>query len=414
VSTIFIDMTLRNAIRRILREATAPEGTGVMPAGGFAGTGVAPAAGGEATAPIAALQARARTPQALPTRLPPGPVEIYNKQVDRVAQKAAKALGMMELKYLAKSKRTYGAVAYKAISPNYMNVVIKIAPEHELQGYYKVDEIKQTMPEDVARHLPVIYKLTNMKKLGIEWTKENPNDQEQNLGIIVMEELDTLPYPIFDMIKSPPAADDFVLEVFLNDDILFGGFIEKYLISQQVSNVIEKFLNEAKPGYDLGDIEEVKTALRERLVLLRNFKYPRFEPSMFKRADLKKQKQRADILMPQIKRLIQQALARFSPGIELISDPVTELASEFSADLTGQARAIPLEPSQGGHFGIMSDAGILNDFKKSIKYMMNRGIFVSDLHANNLMIRPLTGEIVIADLGHFELEQNLPNAGSPI
>jgi hypothetical protein len=31
-----------------------------------------------------------------------------------------------------------------------------------------------------------------------------------------------------------------------------------------------------------------------------------------------------------------------------------------------------------------------------------------------MMIRPLTGDIVIADLGHFELEQNLPNAGSPI
>ena len=58
----------------------------------------------------------------------------------------------------------------------------------------------------------------------------------------------------------------------------------------------------------------------------------------------------------------------------------------------------------------MSDTGALNDFKKAIKYMMNHGIFVSDLHANNLMIRPMTGEIVIADLGHFESEKNLPQS----
>ena len=395
-------MTLRNVIRQILREATAPEGTGVMPMGGFEGTGVAPAAP-EATAPIPALQARRQGP-VQPT-VSPG--EAYNKQVNRVAQKVAKALGMMEVQYLAKSKREYGAIAYKAISPNYMNVVIKIAPEHELQGYYKIEEIKQSMPEEVAKHLPLIYKLTNMKKLGVEWPKEQPNEPERNLGVIVMEELETLPGPIFDLIKSPPAADDFVLEVFLNDDILFNGFIEKYLVTQQVNNMIEKFLNEAKPDYDLSDIESVKSALKERLFLLRNFKYPRFEPSMFRRADLKKQGQRVDILKPQIKRLVQQALKRFNPGIELISDHVTELANEFGADLMSQARAIPTEPSQGGQFGIMSDAGMLNDFKKAVKYMMNHGIFVSDLHANNLMIRPTTGEIVIADLGHFENEKDL-------
>ena len=134
-----------------------------MPAGGFEGTGVAPAAP-EATAPIPALQARRQAP----VQQAATPGETYVKQVNRVAQKVAKALGMMEVQYLAKSKREYGAIAYKGISPNYTNVVIKIAPEHELQGYYKIEEIKQAMPEEVAKHLPLIYKLTNMKKLGVE------------------------------------------------------------------------------------------------------------------------------------------------------------------------------------------------------------------------------------------------------
>ena len=403
-------MTLRNVIRRMLKEATAPEGTGVMPVGGFEGTGVAPAAP-EATAPIPALQNRARAPAPVGPP-PPSPGEVYAKQVDRVAQKVGRALGMMEVQYLAKSKRDYGAFAYKGISPNYMNVIIKIAPEHELQGYYKIEEIKQTMPESVAKHLPHIYKLTNMKKLGVEWPKEHPTESDRNLGIIVMEPLDTLPGPIFDLIKSPPAADDFVLETFLNDDILFNGFIEKYLVSSQTQQAVESFLNDAKPNYDAADVEAVKTALKERLMLLRNFKYPRFVPSLLSRVDFKKPTQRVNLLKPQIKRLVHQALKRFAPNIELISDVVETLSDDFSYELTTNSRAIPTEPSQGGKFGVMSDSNLLADFKRAIKYMVNHGIFVSDLHANNLMIRPESMDIVIADLGHFESDANLRGPGT--
>ena len=68
----------------------------------------------------------------------------------------------------------------------------------------------------------------------------------------------------------------------------------------------------------------------------------------------------------------------------------------------------------GQQFGVMSSSKLLTSLRNAIKYMTDHGIFVSDLHGNNFMLRPETGDIVIADLGHFELEQNLPNAGSPI
>lgn len=396
-------MTLRNAIRRLIREASAPEGTGVAPRGGFEGTGVAPM-GGDATAPL--------PPNRAPSPLEAKPRDSYRNQVDRVAQKVAKALGMMEVQYLARSKRDLGAIAYKAISPNYMNVIIKIAPEHELTGYRKIEEIKQTLPESVAKHLPHVYKLTNLKKLGIEWPKESYFDEDRNLGVIVMEALETLPGPIFDLIKNPPAANDFVLETFLNDEILFNDFIEKYLVSPEVHQTVEKLLNDVKPGYDLGDIEAVKTAIKERLMLLRNFKYPRFIPSLLNRVDFKKPTNRVNTLKPQIERLIHQALQRFAPNIELISDPVVELGQEFSDSLLHNTRAIPTEPSQGGKFGVMSDSKLLADFKRAVKYMTDHGVFVSDLHANNLMLRPETMDIVIADLGHFEQEQDLGSAPS--
>lgn len=408
---IFNIMTLRNVIRSMLKEAEAPERTGVAPRGGFERTGVAPP-GADATAPIPALQARRGPLSARVAANLPDPTAVYRDQVDRVAQKVGKALGMMEIRYLARSKRVYGAYAYKAISPNYMNVIVKISPEHELAGYQKIEEIKQSLPADVAKHFPRIYKITNLKKLGIEWPKADPSDDDRNLGVIVMEALEELPGPVFDLIKQPPAADDFVLEVFLNDTVLLNDFIEKYLITQQVHNVIESFLDDAKPDYTVADIEDVKTAIKDRLMLLRNFKYPRFEPSILNRVDFRKPTQRIAALKPQIKRLVHQALGRFNPGIEMIDDTVTTLANEFSDEIVNQDRAIPTEPSMGGRYGVMSGTNMLTSFKRAVKYMTNHGIFVSDLHANNLMLRPESMDIVIADLGHFEQENNLPPAPS--
>ena len=390
-------MTLRQVLRLMIREAS-----------GFEGTGVMPLQGGEATVPLTAQQAAVARQPVKTAR------DHYKDKVDHVAQKVAKRLGLMEIRYIARSKRDMGALAYSAIGPSYMNVIVKLAPEHELAGYSKIEEIKQTLPPEVAKHFPVVYRLTNLKKLGIEWPKESPYEADVNLGVIVMEPLEEIPQQIFDLIKFAPAADDFVLETFLKDPVLLNDLIEQSLISREVSQSVEKFLSTAKPDYDLADIEHVKTAIKEQLMLLSNSMYPRFEPSMFQRADLKKVTQRIKLLKPKIDRLVQKALKRFDPGIELISDAVQEIAKDFSETLGNQARGIPKEPSMGQQFGVMSNSSLLTSLKNAIKYMTDHGIFVSDLHGNNFMLRPETGDIVIADLGHFELEKNLPNASASI
>jgi len=390
-------MTLRQVLRLMIREAS-----------GFEGTGVMPLQGGEATAPFTAQQTAVARQPVKTAR------DHYKDKVDHVAQKVAKRLGLMEIRYIARSKRDMGAVAYSAIGPNYMNVIVKLAPEHELTGYSKIEEIKQTLPPEVAKHFPVVYRLTNLKKMGIEWPKETPYEVDVNLGVIVMEPLEEIPQQIFDLIKFAPGADDFVLETFLKDPALLNDLIEQSLVSRAVTQSVEKFLSTAKPDYDLADIEQVKTAIKEKLMLLSNFMYPRFEPSMFNRADLKKVSQRIKLLKPNIERLVQKALRGFDPGIELISDIVQEISRDFSETLSNQARGIPKEPSMGQQFGVMSNSRLLTSIKNAIKYMTEHGIFVSDLHGNNFMLRPASGDIVIADLGHFELEQNLPNASGSI
>ncbi len=409
--TILIGMTLRQVLRLMIKEASGFEGTGVMPITAQQGreaTGVMPQQGGEATAPFTAQQAAVARQPVKSAR------DLYKEKVDYVAQKVAKRLGLMEIRYIARSKRDMGAVAYSAIGPSYMNVIVKIAPEHELAGYRKIEEIKQTLPPDVSKHFPVIYRLTNLKKLGVEWPKESPYEPDMNLGVIVMEPLEEIPQQMFDIIKHPPAADDFVLETFLKDPVLLNDLIEQSLVSREVSHAVESFLNTAKPDHDLADIESVRTTIKEKLMLLTNFMYPRFQPSMFQRADLKKASKRINLLKPHVERLVQSALKRFDPGVEIVSDAVREIANDFCETLLNQTRGIPKEPSMGQQFGVMSDSNMLASLKNAIKYMTDHGIFVSDLHGNNFMLRPETGDIVMADLGHFELEQNLPNASVSI
>ena len=39
--------------------------------------------------------------------------------------------------------------------------------------------------------------------------------------------------------------------------------------------------------------------------------------------------------------------------------------------------------------------------KEAIDALSSYGIYASDLHRENIMIRPSTGELVISDIGHF-------------
>ena len=63
-------------------------------------------------------------------------------------------------------------------------------------------------------------------------------------------------------------------------------------------------------------------------------------------------------------------------------------------------RAVPKEPTKdapgplGRIKGVRELVGALDDLK-SMK------ISPSDVHGNNIMLRPETGELVLADLGHF-------------
>jgi len=67
-------------------------------------------------------------------------------------------------------------------------------------------------------------------------------------------------------------------------------------------------------------------------------------------------------------------------------------------------RPIPRDPKKTGTEGPLGQLKGFESFNRAIDYLLDQGIVPGDLHANNLMIRSSTGDIVFSDLGHFELK----------
>ena len=63
-------------------------------------------------------------------------------------------------------------------------------------------------------------------------------------------------------------------------------------------------------------------------------------------------------------------------------------------------RAVPKEPTKetAGPLGRISG---VRDLVRALDDLKSMNINPSDVHGNNIMIRPETGELVLADLGHF-------------
>ena len=63
-------------------------------------------------------------------------------------------------------------------------------------------------------------------------------------------------------------------------------------------------------------------------------------------------------------------------------------------------RAVPKEPTKdvAGPLGRIKG---IRDLVRALDDLKSMNINPSDVHGNNIMIRPETGELVLADLGHF-------------
>lgn len=307
-------------------------------------------------------------------------------EMEEIAAAAGHALGLLGLRFISRSSRLNGAYTYSAINQRHENVVLKIQPINEVEGYKKVQRLAARLPPDVAIHLPTIYQIRPLEALlhgPIAVRLANLD----GLCAIVMERLEELPGNLFQLITQPPKKSKQSLNALLNDRTAFAKVI---------SDVVDR------KSYTIVSI------------LNRHSIYKNVDPDVAL-SQLKKQIGRA-MYSPASRQAV--ADADFSSGligqtqeeIKLwclgagISNKAaqTNIAKQISDSLDTMLglRTIPKEPGSEKS-GPLGDVKGIDKLLIAIKKLGALGIEPSDLHGNNIMLRPDSGELVLADLGHF-------------
>ena len=333
-------MNMRNDLRSLIRLMLESDATAPMPAG----------------------------------HIPYDPNVDRKKKMEKVAEDVADKLGLADVRYLSRSKRLYGAYTYSAVDERNENVILKIQPKNELDGYVRAQQMIARLPERVARHMPIIYKIRTF-------------GSPEELGAIVMERLEELPGNMFDLITQPATRSMHSLESLVRDREAFTAVIDDALSKSK--RVVDAAVAGAPRNYSV--VEETDR-LRKMLVSVS------YNPSVTSQSGgimLSTIDGLRDAVIEKIG-LWYRALGVTRPGT------IQSLAQMIMSSITSLLgrRAVPKEPTKepAGPLGRIKG---VRDLVKALDDLKSLNISPSDVHGNNIMLRPETGELVLADLGHF-------------
>lgn len=309
------------------------------------------------------------------------------KQMEEIAKETARALSLSGLRFISRSSRLNGAYTYSAINERNENVVLKIQPIDEIDGYRKVQQIASRLSPDVAIHLPTIYQIRPLQALlhGPAAARLTGLD---GLCAIVMERLEELPGNLFQLITKPPKKSSQSLNALLNDREAFDKAISD--VVDHRSYTIVSILNRHSIHKDI-DTDAALAKLKRQI-----------GRAIYSSASREQIDATANIgsgLLGQVR----EEVRLWCLGVGISNQaPQTNIAKYISDSLETalSRRAIPQEPKEEKAGPLGSVKGI-DKLMRAIKKLGALGIEPSDLHGNNIMLRPDSGELVIADLGHF-------------
>jgi len=290
-----------------------------------------------------------------------------SSEMAQLADQISRRLGFDNLRFLARSNRPNGAHVYAITDENGQNLVLKIQPIEELVGYEKAQRAYNSLPPEVRRHLPEIKSIMTLNDLRIR--------HDESLGIIIMEELERVPGRIYDMLRDQPSKSADVLSVLLSDRERFNKFIDR-IIDKQDKKLLSKISDD--------DIIDLKLRLQKISNIL-NLE-DEFSPGF----------------------AIMQAVGEAASdwGIEknidrrqILPTLVSGIKNSINSEIS--KRPIRVNPVKDTAVGPMVDQPGIRELSSAIRAMIAMGLKPNDLHQDNIMIRPETGELVISDLGHF-------------
>jgi len=304
--------------------------------------------------------------------------EERKEKIDKIAKDVASVLNLVDIRFLARSPRLQGAYTYSAVDSKYRNVILKIQSTDEIGGYSNVQQIRSEVSPATRNHLPIIFIVKTLKSLGI--------DDNDSLCAIVMERLEELPGNMFELISASPVRSKISFNALIRDRKAFTMIID---------NIIELT---RKSIIDVLKVVQRKIDIDVEISRLRNMLISA-SLSIVEPSDSKASSSIIQALMSQINNKIDL----WCTGLD-IRDSLEKdiLKSEYEKLLKFKlsSRAVPKEPLIQNPGALGNISGI-KELISAIDELKSMNIKPQDLHGNNIMLRPETGELVIADLGHF-------------
>ena len=290
------------------------------------------------------------------------------------------------VKFVNKSSRSTGAIAFSVFDNNLKEIILKIQPIDEIGPYKKSMQAVKKMPKNIAVHFPQIYKVGSLSDLKIE----NPviiNATWENLGFILMEKLDELPGNMFDIIKGQ--KDDQKLKSLISDRNSFTEFIEDILDGNEksIARIISTSSGKESP--------EIKMKMLKNYMIL----------AMYDKNLRSALETNGFVTENEIYAAVVAQAAKWVERIEA-ENPKRALSSISSMIkmMISFVNKRPIPKEVGDSSGPTRKLKGIDRVNDALDNLSKYGIIPSDLHANNIMIRPETGEIVFSDIGHFHFK----------
>jgi hypothetical protein len=344
----------------------------------------------------------------------------YEEDTDRwirlVVNDLCKIIGLNSPMFLGSSRRAVasgsGAYAFSASSKKGEPAVIKIVLEGELQPYKEMIQKYNSIDEKHRFILPKVYLAKTFDELGYSPPEKLTTSR---FAVVVMEELEKMPQEMIDIYFSrTPEGKEIIdgenLRYFINDKESLRSFISEIFNIEIKFRIIDEVSLDKISFKENIDDEEKKYILN---MLFNNIKLY-FEDIFTRRLSSSNYDYANNIfdLEQDVKYSMKNALDNsfqdFSQKITISSNDIQkninysigEFARAFTKKLISNRTVITAIPMPERKL-LSNRFKSITKVKEAIDSLSLYGIYASDLHMENIMIRPSTGDLVISDIGHF-------------
>ncbi len=347
----------------------------------------------------------------------------YKEDTDRwirlVVNDLCKIIGLNSPMFLGSSRRAVasgsGAYAFSASSNKGEPAVIKIVLEGELQPYKEMIQKYNSIDEKHRFILPKVYLAKTFGELGYSPPEKLTTSR---FAVVVMEELEKMPQEMIDIYFSrTPEGKEIIdgenLRYFINDKESLRSLISEIFNIEIKFRIIDEVSLDKISFKENIDDEEKKYILN---MLFNNIKLY-FEDIFTKKLsgsnydyannsfDLEQD------VKYSMKNALDNSFQDFSQKISISSNEIQkninysigEFAHAFTKKLISDRTVITAIPMPERKL-LSNRFKSITKVKEAIDSLSLYGIYASDLHMENIMIRPSTGDLVISDIGHFMSE----------